>query len=147
MVFKSVKSLFYTRFGYFLFIFFLSIANEDKIEISFDKIFPTSILESFHKLICHKKNDLKNMSYINQNKEEYLESSIDSIIDFHVYIHMLKDEIKRKRSYFKEDLENLIFFMNQMNNIIETNLINYDNSKKEVVKILFDKAISRLSNV
>lgn len=147
MYLKKLKELLYIILGYALFIVFLSIADDDKIQIKFDRIFPTSILENFHKLISVKKDYFADMNLVDNNKEEYMDNTLDSILDFHVCIYLLKDEIKRKKSYFKEDLENLIFFINQINNMIETNLVNYTNSKKEVIKVLLDKAVSRLSNL
>ncbi|MDR3647433.1 MAG: hypothetical protein P4L22_07860 [Candidatus Babeliales bacterium] len=146
MYFKRLKLFVYTIFGNALFIVFLSTADEDKIQVKFDKIFPTSVLENFHKLISKKKCDLQDINLVN-NKEEYIENSLDSILDFHVCIYLLRDEIKRKKSYFKEDFDNLIYFISQINCLIESNLIDYTNSKKEVIKVLFDKAISKLSSI
>lgn len=147
MIFKLVKSIFYSFLTYFLFVAFLSKAQEDKIAVNMNKIFPSSILENFHEIISHEINYLKNCGKDKCNLQSYLDTTLDSAIDFHVYIHLLKNEINIKESYFKEDLDNLIYFITRISDMLAFNLNNYACSKKEAIKLLLDKAISKLRTI
>lgn len=117
-------------------------SEDNQIKVSFDKLFPSNTIEKFYKLLSNKFADLRQ---VNQKSDHSLFFSelIDSILDFHIYIFAIKQATKKDEKIYKEDLNNILYFINLMNSNIEKAF--KEDSNKAVTKVLLDKAIVRLS--
>jgi len=137
------RKIFFSLF----FLFFNCFSNfDEKVHIQFDKLFPENLLENFYKTISLKMEFLKNSDLQKVNKEDFLDNSLNYLLDMHAHIFLIKNYINDNNFIFKEDLQNLLLFVQKINNFFKTLLIE-NNLKIKTINLLLDNAIDKLKQL